>query len=95
MVACDLALVCTRERTAANDVVPTHDEPVDPMGTGEDERRHAIICPAELEPLGRPDREVGLLPRCDLTDVVSSEDLGATACPQPQRLRLLTKAVQR
>ena len=50
------------ERASAHDVLAPDDEPVDPVRAGEDEPRDGVVGPAELQPVGRPDREVRLLP---------------------------------
>ena len=56
------------------------------MRRREDEPGDAVLGAAELEPVGRPDREVGLLARLERADVVAAQDGGPAARPEPQRL---------
>ena len=56
------------------------------MRAGEDQPGHRVGGAAELEPVRRPDGEVGALARRDRADVVACQHLGAAARSQPDRL---------
>ena len=86
MGASDLRLIGANERATAHDVDSADDEPVDAVRAGEDESGERVDGAAELEPIGRPDREVGLLAGLECADVVPPEHGRAAPRPEPKRL---------
>jgi hypothetical protein len=57
----DLGLVCVDKGSVAHDRLTADDQAVDAMGACEDDARHAIVGPAELEAVRPPHGEVGAL----------------------------------
>src|SRR5207247_2671886 len=86
MLAGDLVLVGVRQATVADNLFAADVEPVDAVRPGEHEPAHGIGGATELESVGPPDREVGALTGRQLADVVPSEDRGAAARPESQRI---------
>jgi hypothetical protein len=86
MVATDVRFVCPDEVSVADDLVAAYQQPVDPVRPAEDERRDGIVCACELEPLGRPDRDIRAPSALDRADVVTAENRCAAARCEPERL---------
>ena len=65
MGASDVRLRRPDEGATSHDVLASDDQPVDAVRSREDQSRDGIVGTAELEAVGGPDREVGLLPRLE------------------------------
>ena len=79
VLPCDLGLVGVHELSAADDVLPCDDEPVDAVRPRKDEACDRIGGTPELEPVRAPDRQVGPLRRFEAPDVVASQRAGPSS----------------
>src|SRR5690242_10269595 len=86
MLAGDLLLVGADERAAAYDFLAADEQPVDPMRAAEHEIRDEVVRPAELEPVGPPDRQVGAPAGCERANVLTAKHRGAAARAEAQRV---------
>src|SRR5581483_1171330 len=87
VLAGDLLLVGANQAAAADDLLATDVQPVDPVRRRQDEPGDRVRLRApELEAVRPPDGDVRALPRRQLPDVVAAEHGCAAARPEPERL---------